>query len=233
METNTNKISITLQTGLISQVFTFMGAALLISGVLAYAIANNPSLLQLMYPAEGGVSILGYAIMFSPLIFTLVMSGGFQRFSARTLMVLLIAFSACMGASLSSLFLVYSTGTLATTFFITGGTFVTMAVIGYTTKTDLSQFGKILFMALIGIILASIVNWFIGSSAMDYVISMIGVLVFTGLTAYDMQRIKNMSAEVQGGEIQTKVAIMGALSMYLNFVNLFLFLLRLFGGNRD
>ena len=104
METNTNKISITLQTGLISQVFTFMGAALLISGVLAYAIANNPSLLQLMYPAEGGVSILGYVIMFSPLIFTLVMSGVFQRFSARTLMVLVIAFSACMEASLGSLF---------------------------------------------------------------------------------------------------------------------------------
>lgn len=233
MENSTGKITISIQAGLISQVFTFMGSALVISGVVSYVFANNPALLNLLYPETGGISILGYVVMFSPIIFTLIMSRGFEKMSAQTLILMLILFSAFMGASLSSLFLIYSSGTLATTFFVSAGTFLTMAIVGYTTKTDLTKMGKLLYMGLIGIIFASVINWFIGSAGMDYLISIIGVLVFTGLTAYDMQRLKNLSYEMQGGELQTKAAVMGALSMYLNFVNLFLFLLRFFGGNRD
>jgi FtsH-binding integral membrane protein len=138
-----------------------------------------------------------------------------------------------MGASLSYIFVAYSIGSITNVFIITAGTFAIMAVVGYTTKTDLTRFGSLLMMALIGIILAMVVNWFVGSERIDYLISIIGVLVFTGLIAYDTQKIKNIGAQV-GLENETgrKLAIMGATSLYLDFINLFLFLLRLL-GRRD
>ena len=145
--------------------------------------------------------------------------------------MMFIAFSATMGLSLSSVFLIYSMGSITQVFFITAGTFAVMAFAGYTTKMDLSKLGSLLFMALIGIIIASVVNWFMHSAMMDFIISVAGVLIFTGLVAYDTQRIKRIGAGVEYGTAgATKLAILAAVSLYLNFINLFLFLLRLLGG---
>ena len=158
------------------------------------------------------------------------MGGAFNKLSAMAMMVIFIVYSLLMGMSLSYIFLVYELGTIASTFFITAGTFGTMAVLGYTTSTDLTKFGSILFMALIGIIIASVVNFFLGSAQLDYIISIAGVLIFTGLTAYDVQKIKQIGASTEHeGETKQKLVIMGALNLYLDFVNLFLFILRIFG----
>ena len=158
------------------------------------------------------------------------MNFGLERFSATTLTVMFIAFSACMGLSLSSVFLLYSLGSVFQVFAVTAGTFGIMAIAGYSTSIDLTRMGSLLFMALIGIILASIVNWFIGSSVMDLIISIIGVVVFTGLIAYDTQRIKRIGMSVDNeSSTASKLAILAATSLYLDFINLFLFLLRLLG----
>ena len=149
------------------------------------------------------------------------------------MLLVFIAFSALMGLSLSTIFLVYSLGSIYLTFFVTAITFGIMAVLGYYTQTDLTKFGGILRMAVIGLIVAMVVNMFMGSAMMDYVISMIGVLVFTGLTAYDMQKIRQMGTQIEAGtQTESKMALLGALTLYLDFVNLFLFLLR-FLGNRN
>lgn len=149
------------------------------------------------------------------------------------MLTIFVIYSVLMGMSLSFIFLAYTASTIYTTFFITAGTFGLMAFLGYTTSTDLTKMGSILYMALIGLVLAMVVNWFMNSAAMDYVISGIGVLIFTGLTAYDMQKIKHMGMVTDSkSEEGTKLALMGALNLYLDFVNLFLFLLR-FLGNRD
>ena len=145
----------------------------------------------------------------------------------------MIAFSLLMGISLSSIFAVYTAGSITTTFLITSATFGIMAVLGYTTSTDLTKFGSILMMGLIGIIIAMVVNWFMQSSTLDYIISGLGVLIFTGLTAYDMQKLKRIGMQVDSTSDEgNKYALMGALTLYLDFINLFLFLLR-FLGNRD
>ena len=151
--------------------------------------------------------------------------------------MLFVAFSAVMGASLSYIFLIYTGASLAQVFLISAGTFGAMAFLGYTTSTDLTKMGSLLYMGLIGIILASVVNWFVGSSAMDYLISILGVLIFTGLTAYDTQKLKRIGAGVEYGdeassEAASKLAILGATSLYLDFINLFLFMLRLMGNRR-
>lgn len=150
-----------------------------------------------------------------------------------TMVLLFIAYSAIMGVSLSTIFLVYTASSIFTTFFITAGTFGVMAFLGYTTKTDLTKFGSILMMGLIGIIIASVVNMFMGSETTDYIISILGVLIFTGLTAYDVQKLKRIGSGVEYGTDETnKLAIMGALNLYLDFVNLFLFLLRFLGDRK-
>ncbi len=214
-----------------SNVFSWMSAALIITGVTAYWFASSESLFGMLYSAEGGPSMLGWVTMFAPLGVVIAMGAGLNKLSYQMLMLLFIGFSVIMGISMSYIFHVYAASTIYQTFFITAGTFATMAFFGYTTKTDLTKFGKILFMGLIGIILASVVNIFLGSGPMDYIISIVGVLVFTGLTAYDVQRLKRIGMSVEGGtEIAGKAAIMGALSLYLDFINLFLMLLRLFGG---
>ena len=161
------------------------------------------------------------------------MNMGFQRWSSTGLTLLFVAFSAVMGISLSSIFLVYAMSSIAQVFMITAATFAVMAILGYTTQTDLTRFGSLLMMALIGIIIASFVNWFIGSPSLDYIISVGGVLIFTGLIAYDTQKLKRIAAGIEyGSETGSKLAILGATSLYLDFVNLFLFLLRLL-GRRD
>jgi hypothetical protein len=148
-----------------------------------------------------------------------------------SLMMIFIVYSLLTGMSLSFIFVVYSVGSITSTFFITAGTFGAMAALGYTTSTDLTKFGSLLYMALFGIIIASVVNWFLGSSGLDYIISILGVLIFTGLTAYDVQKIKRIGASTDyDGETRQKLVIMGALTLYLDFINLFLFMLRLFGG---
>ena len=161
------------------------------------------------------------------------MGFGFQKYSAQFLLGIFLLYSTLTGISLSTIFSIYSNGSIASTFFISAITFGVMALTGYTTKTDLTKLGSLLIMGVVGIVIASIINVFLGSSLMHYIISIIGVLVFTGLTAYDVQKIKNIGNQIeQGNENSQKMMIMGALTLYLDFINLFLMMLRLF-GNRD
>jgi uncharacterized protein len=218
----------------LSGVFMWMFLAMGITAATAYLFASTESLVSLMYNSEtGGMSIMGWVIMLAPLGLVIWMSAGFQRMSASTMVLVFVLYSLLMGASLSFIFLAFTGASIAKTFVITAGMFGVMAVVGYTTKTDLSKFGSIMFMGLIGIIIASVVNMFMRSPMMDYIISFIGVLVFTGLTAYDVQKLKRIGAGVaEGSESARKMTIMGALTLYLDFINLFLFLLRFFGNRR-
>ena len=171
--------------------------------------------------------------MLAPLGFVLLMSFGFQRLSQMMMTFLFLIYSVIMGMSLSFIFLVYAQSQIYLTFAVTAGMFGLMAVAGYTTQTDLTKLGSILIMALIGIIIASVVNIFLKSSGFDYIISFIGVIVFTGLTAYDVQKLKRIGEGVEyGTEATAKLSIMGALNLYLDFINLFLMLLRLFGNRK-
>ncbi|MFM7770761.1 MAG: Bax inhibitor-1/YccA family protein [Bacteroidota bacterium] len=214
----------------VANVFSYMTLALVISGAVASIFGlNNDLFLQLM-----AIPGMMWILMLAPFAFILIMSFGINKLSLPVLFVLFIAFAATMGLSLSSIFIIFDLGVIFKVFLITAGLFATMAVLGYTTKTDLTAFGGILTMALIGIVIASLVNMFLGSETMDYVISCIGVLVFTGLTAYDVQKIKRIGAGVEYGTATAgKLALMGALTLYLDFVNLFLFLLRIFGRSGD
>ena len=189
---------------------------------------SNPSFAQLLY-----ASPLKWVIMVSPLAFVLVLSFGINKLKTSTAQMIFWAFAAVMGVSLSSIFLVYTGGSIAQTFFVTSASFASLSLYGYTTKRSLSAMGSFLMMGLFGIIIASVVNIFLASSAMAFAINVIGVLVFAGLVAYDTQRIKHMYDQVShDSEMMARATIMGALSLYLDFVNLFLFLLS-FMGSRD
>lgn len=218
----------------LANVFSFMTMALVISGVLAWWFGTDLTKLQYLINFEtGGHTALGWVVMFAPLGLVFLMGGMVERMSATMLTITFIAFSAIMGISFSYIFLIYSLGSIINVFFITAGVFSIMAIAGYTTKTDLTKLGSILFIGLIGIIIASVVNIWLGSSTMDFVVTILGVIIFTGLTAYDMQRLKRIGqTAINGTEATTKMALMGALSLYLDFINLFLMLLRLF-GSRD
>ena len=218
------------------RIYNYMASGLALTGIIAYISANTPAIINLMYAVGPGGALqptgLAWIAMLSPLGFILALSFGINKMKASTAQAVFWAFSAVMGLSLSHIFLSYTGSSIARVFFITSGTFAAMSLYGYTTKKDLTGLGSFLFMGLIGIIIASIVNMFLQSSAMQFVISVIGVLVFVGLTAYDTQKIKNMYSEVDGSETASKKAIMGALTLYLDFINLFLMLLRLFGERR-
>jgi FtsH-binding integral membrane protein len=215
-----------------SGVFTWMFIALAITAGISYYVAMTPEIMKLMITTTG-LSMFGWIVMLAPIGFVLLMSFRFQKLSATTLTLLFVVYSVLVGLSLSFIFLAYSMGSIATTFGVTSLTFGVMAIAGYTTKTDLTKFGSILMMGLVGIIIATVINFFLKSDSMQYFISFIGVLVFTGLTAYDVQKLKKIGAEMTAGEESTrKYTIMGALSLYLDFINLFLFLLR-FLGRRD
>ncbi|MBK7174774.1 MAG: Bax inhibitor-1/YccA family protein [Bacteroidales bacterium] len=215
-----------------SGVFSWMFIALALTAGTAYFVAQTPAILSLLV-TETGLSIFGWIVMLAPIGFVMLMSLRFQKLSAMSMTLLFLAYALLVGLSLSFIFLVYSMGSIAITFGVTSLTFGVMAIAGYTTKTDLTKFGSILMMALVGIIIASVINFFLKSDSMQYIISFIGVLIFTGLTAYDVQKLKNMSGEMIAGQESTKkYAIMGALALYLDFINLFLFLLR-FLGRRD
>lgn len=224
----------TLVKSFLSSVFIYMAGALAITGLIAYVFGTSDALISLMInPETGAMSMMGWVVVFAPFIFVMVMSFSFNKLSSFTLLLLFIVYSALMGLSMGFIFLAYTAASITTTFIITSGTFGVMAVLGYTTNTDLTKFGSILTMALIGIIIAMLVNFFIGSPMIDYIVSCLGVLIFTGLTAYDVQKLKRIGSGVEyGSENTNKLAVMGALTLYLDFVNLFLFLLRLFGDRR-
>jgi len=217
-----------------ANVFMWMFVALGISALCAYFFSHDASLLQTLYdPATGGRTTFGTIVMFAPLAFVLIMSFGINKIAYPLLLVLFIAFAALMGTSLSFIFLVYTSALIGNVFLTTSLFFGVMAVTGYTTHTDLTKFGSIMIMALFGIIIASIVNFFMHSEQMEYIISYIGVAVFVGLTAYDVQRLKRIGEGIEYGTASAgKMAIMGALTLYLDFINLFLMLLRVFGGRR-
>ncbi|MFZ1694038.1 MAG: Bax inhibitor-1/YccA family protein [Flavobacteriales bacterium] len=218
----------------LSHVFAYMATALVISGALAWLFGTNTELFSMLRsPETGSPTIMGWVVMFAPLGLVFLMGGMVEKMSGTVLLAVFILYSALTGMSLSYIFWIYKLDSVGTVFFMSAGVFGLMAVAGYTTKTDLTKLGSILFIGLIGIIIASLVNMFLGSSTMDYVISILGVVIFTGLTAYDMQRLKRLGDVVATGtEAAQKMALMGALSLYLDFINLFLMLLRLF-GRRD
>ena len=215
---------------LMRKVFVWMTLALAITGLTAYGVATSPTILSLIFSSKvtfSGLIIAEFALVFA-------ISGAINRLSLSTATMLFILYSVTNGATLSSIFFAFSVATIGKVFFITAGTFGAMALVGYTTKTDLTSMGKLLFMALLGIIIASVVNMFVGSSGLDLILSYVGVLVFVGLTAYDTQKIKQMCQTApDAGESAQKLALIGALSLYLDFINLFLYLLRIFGNNRD
>lgn len=217
-----------------ANVFSWMFLALIITSVAAWWFANDLSLLRLLITEEGKMSILGWVVMLAPIGFVLLMSFAFNKLAYTTLIILFLTYAALVGISLSFVLLAYTLSSVFLTFAITAGMFGTMAVVGYTTKTDLTSFGKILMMALVGVIIATVVNMFMHSSALNYIISYVGVAVFTGLTAYDVQKLKMIGQGTTYGEENTKkLSVMGALTLYLDFINLFLMLLRLFGDRRN
>ncbi len=214
-------------------VFGWMFLALAISAVTAWLFASTPALIGSMVTPKGGMTLFGMIITFSPLIMVIAMGARFNRMAASTMALLFVLFAVLMGMSLSFVLLEYTGASIAKTFVIAGGMFGFMAVLGYTTRTDLTRFGNLMIMGVVGLFIAMIVNLFMHSSGLDYIISFLGVLIFTGLTAYDVQKLKRIGAGmVEGVEDTRKMTIMGALSLYLDFINLFLFLLRFFGDRR-
>ena len=209
------------------KVFGLMGLGTAITGLVAFFTANSPAMLQVLYGTP-----LRYVIFLAPLGFVLVLSFGIQRMRASTAQLVFWLFAGVMGLSLASIFLVYTGQSIVTTFFVSSATFFGMALYGYTTKRDLTGWGSFLFMGLIGLLIASLVGLFVQSSALQFAISVIGVLIFTGLTAYDTQNIKEMYYAGDDAETGGKKAVMGALRLYLDFINLFLYLLRFLGDRR-
>ena len=211
-------------------VYNYMGIALVLTGLTAFVTSQSGTMLQLIFGTP-----LKWVVMLAPLGFIFFLGARVNKMSASAAQITFWAFAVVMGLSMASIFLVFTGASIARVFFITAATFGAMSLYGYTTKTDLSKMGSFLFMGLIGIVIASVVNIFLGSSALQFAISVIGVLVFVGLTAYDTQSIKDEyvnGLEYAGGEIQAKGAIMGALRLYLDFINLFMMLMHLF-GNRE
>ena len=211
---------------LMRKVYVWMTLALVITGFTAYGVATSPGVLQLIL----GNQILFWGMIIAELALVIGVSAAINRLSLTTATLMFILYSVINGALFSSIFLIYTASSIATVFFITAGTFGVMALIGYTTKTDLTSIGKYLFMALIGLIIATLVNMFIKSEGFTYILSYIGVLIFVGLTAYDSQKIKQMLLQApDAGEGAQKLALLGALTLYLDFINLFIYLLRIFG----
>ena len=208
-------------------VYNYMALGVAITGLMAYVISTQPAIMQAIF----GTGLM-WVVMLAPLAFILVLNFGIHKLSASATQLMFWAFASVMGLSLSTIFITYTDASIARVFFITAGAFAGLSLYGYTTKRDLTGFGSFLIMGLIGLVIAMIVNMFLASSALDFAISVIGVLIFAGLTAYDTQRIKSMYYEGDGAEVMTKKSVMGALSLYLAFINMFLMLLHLF-GNRE
>lgn len=213
------------------RVYNMMALGLVVTGVLAYAVSSTPALLNLFYSNQ--IILLIVALAPLGIIFFGLSPKRIRTMSVGKVTGLYLLITALIGISLSSIFMVYSQESIARVFFITAGMFSVTSIYGYTTKKDLSGMGSLMMMGLIGIIIASIVNIFMHSTMMEFIISVIGVIVFTGLTAWDTQRIKETYSAADSHDSTTKMAIMGALSLYLDFINLFMMLLRLFGSSRN
>lgn len=214
---------------LMRKVYLWMTLALVITAVTAYGVATSPNLMMAIYTNKA----IMWGLILGELALVIGITSAIRRLSLTTATLLFILFSVINGAMLSSIFAVYSSMLITKVFLITAGTFGVMALYGYTTKRDLSSIGRLLFMGLIGIIIATVVNvFFVKSPGMDLIISYIGVLIFVGLTAWDTQKIKQMLAmHTDVDESAQKTALLGALTLYLDFINLFLYLLRIFGRN--
>ena len=212
---------------LMRKVYVWMALALIITGVTAFGVANSPGVINAIYSN----SAVMWGLIIAELALVIGISAAINRLSLATATLLFVLYSAINGVVLSSIFLVYTTSSIASVFFITAGTFAVMAFVGYTTKADLTSLGKILLMALIGLIIASLVNvFFLKSTGFNLIVSYVGVLIFVGLTAYDSQKIKQMLMMApDAGESSQKLALLGALSLYLDFINLFIYLLRILG----
>ena len=209
------------------KVYNYMTSGLAISGLVAWGFSQSPTLMGASYGTA-----LPWVVMLAPLGCIFFLGARLQKMSLSAAQMTFWAFAAVMGISLSYIFIVFTGVSIVRVFLITSCTFAAMSIYGYTTKRDLTKFGSFLIMGLIGIIIASIVNIFLQSSAMQFVISCVGVLVFVGLTAYDTQRIKSTYYQVAGTAFAGKAAIMGALTLYLDFINLFIMLMQLFGQRR-
>ena len=207
------------------RVYNYMVSGLALTGVVAFGVANTPVLFNAIFGTG-----MAWVVMLAPLGVVFFLSARMHKMSFAAAQTWFWVFAGLMGISLATIFVAYTGTSIARVFFITAGTFAAMSLYGYTTKRDLTGLGSFLFMGLIGIIIASLVNLFLASSALHFAISVIGVLIFVGLTAYDTQKIKEMYAESDGTEVMGKKAVMGALRLYLDFINLFLMLLRLFGS---
>jgi hypothetical protein len=212
---------------LMRKVYVWMSLALAITGITAYGVANSPGVMSAIFSNQ----IIFWGLIIAEVALVFIISGAINRLSLTTATLLFVLYSVINGVVLSSIFLIYTMTSIASVFFITAGTFAVMAFIGYTTKTDLTSLGKILMMALIGLIIASLVNvFFIKSTGFDLIVSYVGVLIFVGLTAYDSQKIKRMlETAPDAGEAAQKLSLVGALSLYLDFINLFIYLLRILG----
>ena len=232
---NNSNYSAELSRVFFRNVYTYMFGALGISGILAYMVGTNELMFaQLFLNAAGtGLSPLFWIIAFAPMGIGILIQMAYERLSMGFLLALFILYSGLMGLSLSSIFMVYNMGAIASTFFVAAGAFAGMAILGYTTKTDLTKFGSLLYMVFIGMFIAGIVNIFIGSDSMGFIIACLGVFVFTGLTAYQMQQLKEVSQQPYlSEEDRNKLSLIGGLQLYILFVNLFLSLLRIL-GSRD
>ena len=211
---------------LMRKVYVWMTLALMITGATAYGVATSPGIQMALFSNQ----LLFWGLVIAEFALVIGISAAINRLSLTTATLMFVLYSVINGAMLSSIFLIYTMSSIASVFFITAGTFGVMALIGYTTKKDLTSMGRILFMALIGIIIATVVNIFLKSSGLQMIVCYLGVLIFVGLTAYDSQKIKNMlQMAPDASEASQKLALLGALTLYLDFVNLFIYLLRIFG----
>lgn len=209
-------------------VYNYMGLGVALTAIVAFFVSQSPALLNALFSGPQA-----FIVMLAPLGFVMVLSFGINKLSGTATQALFWVFAAVMGLSLSTIFIAYTGTSIARVFMATTASFAGLSLWGYTTKRDLTAMGSFLIMGLIGIVVASLINIFVQSSMMEFVISCVGVLVFAGLTAYDTQKIKeNYYVAAQSPEMMKKVSVMGALSLYLDFINLFLMLLRLF-GNRE
>lgn len=215
---------------LMRKVYLWMTLALMITGITAAGVANSPNILALIYSSQ----VVLWGIIIAEFGLVIYISARLEKLSLSTATTLFALYSILNGVMLSSIFLLYSTAIISKVFFITAGTFGVTALYGYATKKDLSSLGNILFMALIGLVIATVVNVFMKSAMFDLILSYIGVIIFVGLTAWDSQKIKHMMMVQQDAdESAQKLALIGALSLYLDFINLFLYLLRIFGRSND
>lgn len=228
--TSTQTAAQSLVSALFKSVYMQMAAALTVTGLTAYAVANSPQLLYALFSNSASIWILLIA-QFGLVIW---LSSRVMRMSLTSATLLFILYSVLTGLTFSSIFFVYTYESIASTFFVTAGTFFAMSLVGYTTRMDLSKIGNILYMLLIGLLIATVVNIFVASSGLYWVITYAGVIIFTGLIAWDTQKLKTIFLEYGSADDSGhKLALLGALTLYLDFINLFLFLLRILGGNRE